>query len=72
MERISFTTCSILASNALGAVSNKRWASSKKNTILGFSRSPASGSVSNSSDIIHSRKVEYMVGFCTSLWQSST
>ena len=38
---------------------NSRWASSKKNTILGFGKSPTSGNVSNNSDIIHSRKVEY-------------
>ena len=44
------------------ALSNNKCASSKKNTILGFSLSPASGNVSNNSDIIQSIKVEYMVG----------
>lgn len=34
--------------------------------------SPASGRLSNSSESIHSRKLAYSVGFCTSLTQSST
>ena len=39
-----------------------RWASSKKNTSFGCGRSPASGSVSNSSDSIHSNAVAYTFG----------
>ena len=42
-ERMSFITCSILSTRAVGAPLNSRWASSKKNTSLGFSRSPTSG-----------------------------
>ena len=57
-ERMSFTTCSILSTRAVGAPLNSRWASSKKNTSLGFSGSPTSGSVSNSSLSSHSMKVE--------------
>ena len=43
--------------NAL-IVGNNRWASSKKNTIFGRSKSPASGSFSNSSDNSQRIKVE--------------
>ena len=43
---------------AVGASEKSRWASSKKKTSLGLSRSPASGSCSNSSDNSQSRKVE--------------
>ena len=62
LERIRRTTCSIFSISALGASLNSRWASSKKNTIFGLSGSPTSGSCSNSSDSIHSRKVEYSLG----------
>mmetsp|Transcript_59443 Transcript_59443/g.140599 ORF Transcript_59443/g.140599 Transcript_59443/m.140599 type:complete len:294 (-) Transcript_59443:2084-2965(-) len=48
--------------SASGASLNSRWASSKKNTNFGLSRSPTSGSVSNSSDSIHSRKLAYSRG----------
>ena len=41
----------------LGASSNSKCASSKKNTRFGFSGSPTSGSASNSSDSSHSRNV---------------
>ena len=59
LERISFTTCSIFSSSALETPLNSRCASSKKNTIRGFSGSPTSGSTSNSSESIHSRKLVY-------------
>ena len=71
-EGNSFTTCSILVSRDLEALLKSKCASSKKNTILGASRSPTSGRVSNSSDSIHSRKVAYIVGLLTSVWQSRT
>ena len=54
------------SSSTLGAASNSRWASSKKNTSLGFSGSPTSGRASNSSDSIHNRKVAYRRGDCNS------
>lgn len=57
LERISRTTCSIFSYKACGASLNRRWASSKKNTSLGFSGSPTSGSCSKSSDRSHKRKV---------------
>ena len=59
-ERISFTVCSTFCSSTAGASRNSMWASSKKNTIRGLSRSPASGRISNSSDSIHSRKLAYL------------
>ena len=43
-ERTSRTICSICSRNAGLAPSKSQWASSKKNTSLGFSRSPTSGS----------------------------
>ena len=49
---------------------NSRWASSKKKTIRGFFGSPISGRVSNSSESIHSRKVEYRDGSFIRLRQS--
>ena len=57
LERMSLTTCTILSSSSLGMSLNSRWASSKKNTNFGLSKSPASGSVSNSSESIHSRNI---------------
>ncbi len=71
-ERISFTTCSIFCTSTFGASLNKRCASSKKNTISGFSASPRSGSFSNSSLIKNSMNVAYSVGFCTSFTLCST
>jgi hypothetical protein len=61
------TTCSIFSSKSLGASAKSRCASSKKNTSLGFGRSPTSGSRSNSSDSNQSRNVAYTVGDCISL-----
>ena len=72
LERISFTTCSIFSSRALETPLNSRWASSKKKTIRGFSVSPTSGSTSNSSESIHSRKVVYSEASCIRLRQSRT
>ena len=46
LERISLMTCSILATSAFGVSLNRKCASSQKKTILGFSRSPTSGSFS--------------------------
>ena len=57
------TTCSIRCCSAGGASSNSRCASSNTNTSFGLSRSPTSGSFSNSSDSSHSRKLEYSRGF---------
>jgi len=54
--RTSRTTSSMRSVSAAGASLKSRWASSKKNTSLGFSRSPTSGSSSNSSLSIQSRK----------------
>ena len=67
LERTSRTTCSMRSTSAFGASLNSRCASSKKNTSLGFSRSPTSGSCSNSSDSSHSRKVAYSRGEFISL-----
>ncbi|MNU73311.1 hypothetical protein D3C71_627900 [compost metagenome] len=55
------------STSALGASLNSRWASSKKKASFGFSGSPISGSCSNSSDSIHSRKVAYRRGEFMSL-----
>ncbi|MCW0417102.1 hypothetical protein NB689_002856 [Xanthomonas sacchari] len=66
LERISRTTCSMRCTSAGGASSNSRCASSNTNTSFGLSRSPTSGSRSNSSDSSHSRKVEYSRGLSTS------
>ena len=66
LERMSFTTCTIFCTSAFGASENSRCASSKKNIMRGFSRSPTSGSRSNSSVSIQSRKVPYTLG----LWIS--
>ncbi len=49
LERMSRTTCSIFCTRIFGASVKRRCASSKKKIILGFSRSPTSGSVSKSS-----------------------
>ena len=65
--RTSRTTSSMRSTSAAGASLNSRCASSKKNTSLGLSRSPTSGSVSNSSLSIHSRKVAYSRGAFISL-----
>ena len=51
-ERISRTVCATDSRKALLASLKSRCDSSKKKTSLGLSRSPASGSVSNSSAII--------------------
>ena len=51
------TTSSMRSTSAAGASLNSRWASSKKNTSFGLSRSPTSGRCSNSSLSIHNRKV---------------
>src|SRR5574343_1357960 len=66
-ERTRRTTSSMRSTSTLGASLNSRWASSKKNTSLGFSGSPISGNCSNSSDNIHSRKVAYRRGEFISL-----
>ena len=68
---MSLTTCSILLSRALLALSKSICASSKKNTNLGLSISPTSGSVSYISESIHSKSVEYIVGLSINFWQSS-
>ena len=47
----------VFSRNALGAFWKRRCASSKKNTALGFSGSPTSGSRSKSSDTSQMRKV---------------
>ena len=57
LEQIERVTRSICSSSAFGASLNRRCASSKKNTSLGFSGSPISGSSLNNSDIIHRRNV---------------
>ena len=57
-ERMSFTTCSIFSMSAFGAPLKRRWASSKKKTIFGFSGSPTSGICSKSSLSMKSMKVE--------------
>ena len=54
-ERISRTTCWTASSSGFGASVKRRCASSKKKTSFGLSRSPTSGSVSNSSDSIQTR-----------------
>src|SRR5688500_20169401 len=58
LDRMSFTVWVIWSRNALEALENSRCASSKKKTSLGFSTSPSSGSVSNSSASSHIRNVE--------------
>ena len=72
LERISRTTCSTFSSSDLEQLLNSRCASSKKNTIRGLSPSPCSGSASYSSESIHSRKVEYIVGLRRSRSAAST
>ena len=67
LERISRTTCSIFSTSASGASLKSRCASSKKNTSLGLSRSPASGRFSNSSASSHKSSVAYIFGDCISL-----
>ena len=57
VEKIEQTVRLIRSTSAFGASLNSRCASSKKNTSFGLSRSPTSGSCSNSSDSSHSRKV---------------
>jgi hypothetical protein len=69
-ERISLTVCSMRSRNAFEASENSRCASSKKNTSLGFSMSPASGSSSNSSASSHMRNVENSVG--SACWSASS
>ena len=66
-DRTSRTTSSIRSTSTLGASLNSKCASSKKNTSLGCSRSPTSGSCSNSSDSIHNKKVAYRRGELISL-----
>ena len=61
-DRISLTICSILLPNSGVMSSNRRCASSKKNTNLGLSMSPTSGNVSNNVESIQSRNVEYISG----------
>ena len=58
LERMSFTTCTILSVSSSERLSNRRCASSKKNTNLGLSRSPTSGRVSKSSLSIQSKNIE--------------
>ena len=60
--RISLITCSILSTSAFDVSSNSICASSKKNTSLGLSKSPTSGSVVYNSESSHSRNVEYNFG----------
>ncbi|PQM47707.1 hypothetical protein C1Y40_02078 [Mycobacterium talmoniae] len=62
LERISLTVCSTCSRNALEASVNSRWASSKKNTSLGLSTSPTSGSRVNRSASTHIKKVENSTG----------
>ena len=62
LERISRTVWAIASRKASEASSKSRCASSKKNTSLGFSRSPASGSSSKSSASIHISAVENSFG----------
>ncbi len=65
-ERISRTVCSTESRNASVASSNSRCASSKKKTSFGLGRSPASGSVSNSSATSHISAVDHSSGWsCT-------
>ncbi|MDT4874231.1 hypothetical protein FQZ97_1095190 [compost metagenome] len=67
LDRTRRTTSSMRSISTFGASLNSRWASSKKNTSLGFSGSPISGRVSNSSESIHSKKVAYRRGAFISL-----
>jgi hypothetical protein len=67
LERTSRTTSSMRSISTAGASLNSRWASSKKNTSLGLSRSPTSGSSLEQLDSIHSRKVAYRRGEFISL-----
>ncbi len=61
-DRISLTVCSTCSRKALDASANSRCASSKKNTSLGLSTSPTSGSCVYRSASNHIRKVEKMTG----------
>ncbi|CUJ73208.1 Uncharacterised protein [Achromobacter xylosoxidans] len=72
LERTRRTTCSILFSSAGGASLKSKCASSKKNTSLGWSGSPTSGSFSYRSASSHSRKIAYSRGACISLSAAST
>ena len=62
LERISRTVWLDRLDERLARVRNSRCASSKKKTSLGLSRSPASGSVSNSSATSHISTVENSFG----------
>ena len=62
LERMSRTVWATCSTNSFGASANSRCASSKKKTSFGLSRSPASGSVSNSSARSHIRNVENSLG----------
>ena len=66
LERMRRTVCVTDSMKAFDAPWNNKCASSKKNTSLGLSASPTSGSCSNSSASSHIRNVENSAGrFCT-------
>jgi hypothetical protein len=62
LERISRTTCSTRCCSAGEASSNNRCASSKKNTIFGWSRSPTSGSCEHVDDAAPAHVLAHQVG----------
>ena len=72
LERINRTICSTFFWNAGDMSSKSKCASSKKKTNLGLSKSPTSGIVSYSSDIIHKRNVEYNSGAVDNFTESNT
>ncbi|MNI65668.1 hypothetical protein D3C73_1211840 [compost metagenome] len=70
LERMSRTVVVMASRKALDAPLNSRWASSRKKTSLGLSRSPASGRSSNRSASSHMRNVENSRGLVCSVGSS--